>query len=105
VTSANFHLVFYAGCKCGRALIREAEMHCSALPKMRLLIVYLISAVALVSVSCKTQKPNSAEAQKVAATATPTLAVYWSEDLTDSVIDNEALRLAWKRFESRRNID
>src|SRR5215217_1004569 len=65
----------------------------------RLLMVYLISAVALVSVSsCKTQKPRSAEVQKVAATPTPRLAVSWSEDPTDST-DNEALRLAWKRFE------
>ena len=30
---------------------------------------------------------------------TPTVAVSWSEDATDSVMDNEALRLSWKRFE------
>jgi hypothetical protein len=77
----------------------EQRVQRSALPRMRLLMVYLISAVALGSVCCKTQKPSSAEAQKVAATPTPTLAVSWSEDPTDSVIDNEALRLAWKRFE------
>lgn len=62
-------------------------------------MVYLISAVALVSASCKTQKPSSAEAPKAAATPTPEQAVSWSEDPTASVIDNEALRLAWKRFE------
>jgi len=66
---------------------------------MRLLIVYLISAVALVSISCKTQKPTSAEAQTLVASPTPRLVVSWSDDPTDSLIDNEALRLAWKRFE------
>jgi|SRR6185503_4298452 len=65
---------------------------------MRLLIVYLISAVALVSVSCRTQKPSSVEAHQVAATPTPTPAVSWPEDPTDET-DNKALRLAWKRFE------
>ena len=50
------------------------------------------------SVSCRTQKPSSAEAHQVAATPTRTLAVSWSEDPTDST-DNEALRRAWKRFE------
>ena len=71
----------------------------SALPKMRLSMVYLISAVALVSSSCKAQKPRLAEAPKAAATPTPEQAVFWSEDPTASVTDNEALRLAWKRFE------
>jgi len=79
--------------------IRKPDIHSSALPKMRLLIVYLFSAVAFVSASCGTQKPSSAEAHKVAATPSPRLAVSWSEDPTDSVIGNEALRLAWKRFE------
>ena len=67
---------------------------------MRILLVYIISAVALVSGSCKTQKPSSAEPLKVALTPTPTPtpAVSWSEDPTDSVIDNEALKLAWKKF-------
>jgi hypothetical protein len=67
--------------------------------RMRLLIIYLISAVTLASVSCKTQKPPLAEAHPVASSPTPRLAGSWSEDPTDSVIDNEALRLAWKRFE------
>ena len=67
---------------------------------MRLLTLYLISAaVALVSVSCNTQKPTSARAHPVATTPTSTPAVSWSEDPTDSVIHNKALRLAWKRFE------
>ena len=65
---------------------------------MRLLIVYLISTVALVSVSCRTQKPSPAAAHHVAATPTPTPAISWSEDPTDSTY-NEALRRAWKRFE------
>ena len=66
---------------------------------MRLLIVYLVSAVTLVSVSCKAQRPTAAKVPTVAASATSALAVSWSEDPTDSVIDNQALRLAWKRFE------
>ena len=66
---------------------------------MRLLIVYLISAVALVFVSCRTQKPTSTEAHIAAPSPTPSLAVTWSEDPTDEVMDNEALRRAWKTFE------
>ena len=71
----------------------------SVLSKMRLLIVYLISAVALVSVSCNTQKPTSPEAPIAAASPTPRLDESWTEDPTDAVINNEALQRAWKRFE------
>ena len=66
---------------------------------MRLLIVYLISTVALVSVSCKTQKPSSAEAPIAAASPSPRVDESWTEDPTDAVINNEALQRAWKRFE------
>jgi len=69
------------------------------LPRMRLLIVYLISAVALASLSCKTQKHRSAETHIAAASPSPRVDESWTDDPTDGVINNEALQRAWKRFE------
>lgn len=66
---------------------------------MRLSFLYVIATVALVFVSCKTQNPTLAEGHTPTASPTRTSAVSWSEDPTDSVIDNQALRTAWRRFE------
>ena len=51
------------------------------------------------SLSCGAKRPNPDTANKPTATPTATPGLAWSSNPTDST-DNEALKVAWKKFES-----